>query len=864
MADPHPPETQPPSNPPKKEARILTRAEFTEGKQIGKGTFAEVFKVKRLSDGKKFALKQLEKSRLVQLNKTKIAVHESRIMQTLRHPNIIQLYAAFSDAKYLYFLLELGVGTLQNLETTVLNLQTIKFCAAEILDAIDYIHRHKYIHRDLKPENILIGVTGHMKITDFGSAVQSDNVGDNITLEVTNESLVGTPLYVSPEVLNGNKATAASDMWAFGCILYFLYASRPPFSGQTHYLLFKNITEGVYSFDLPDVTPADGVRPSFDPQARDLIENILRLDPLQRLTVAQAKAHPYFADTDFAKLRDTIPSTLQDFSAQPSPPSTPHIFISQPPRTESMSDFQDYVGKRQVKRVLLKDTGQNTPLLMSPRVRNAGTYGVSLPDLQNQQWMPLSPTMVHPIGWRVKSPDQPFKPAFPPLPTIDSAVTFTQTSSQQPITPTTSPQLTDVDVPPISLSPQMMNRTQKPLSRQNSLSRSLVVTPFTTHDEDLPPKPLSANKVQHGFAVRSDRPPTAHQQHPSKSTSNLRRISYSQPIQPFSTPYTLIPSDFSPHTATTDPSPGTVTARVSTDRPTSEFIDSFHKRLQQAREQNGLDTVCLPGHLFLINPVSYQSFQFFESQRLLHQSLADDESGGSSIVDDVGGSISDSDAGFSNIDFVTFEENPAPTIKRYMSKSMRLTPPLPPPSLDSFNHPSTPGMKHSHVPFAEKEQRSHSFNLRPSMRITHPTSKKITFAQLTDPVVIAQNFISTLNPPHPDQTAQFTQFLFPGEQIIYMGLILKRVGLFSKLRQLILTTQYRLLYVDISTNQLKGEIPLRDTTNPETKDLTHFIVHTPNRDYKLEDPNSHAQLWVDLIKAVCVLKTHAAQGQPAQ
>ncbi|KAK2948391.1 putative 3-phosphoinositide-dependent protein kinase 2 [Blattamonas nauphoetae] len=292
LADkPQPPKSR------KNPKQTFSRADFSTGELLGSGTFADVYKVQKLSDGAVFALKVVEKARLRMMKQTQIALRECTIMQSLKHPNIIKLYAAFTDSRNLYFLLELGIGTLQEMKNRPRSILEIKTCAAEILDSIHYLHNRNYVHRDIKPENILISDDHHMKLTDFGSAMSIAETDDPSVKALENETIVGTPLYVAPESISKAETTPASDIWSFGCLLYFLYASYPPFSGSTQYLLFQNIMKGDFTFDSGTTSrgPDPPILP-FDEEAKDLIKQIIVTDPTQRPTVAQIKNHPYFQD----------------------------------------------------------------------------------------------------------------------------------------------------------------------------------------------------------------------------------------------------------------------------------------------------------------------------------------------------------------------------------------------------------------------------------------------------------------------------------------------------------------------------------------------------------------------------------------
>ncbi|KAI9222391.1 kinase-like domain-containing protein [Blastocladiella britannica] len=297
-------------------------ADFDFLTSVGEGSYSTVIKARERSSGRLFAIKMLDKRHIVKEKKVKYVNIEKDVLHHTRHPLVIRLYYTFQDQQSLYFVIELAergelLSYIRKLGS--FDQPATRFYVAEIVTAIEYLHSKGILHRDLKPENILLSKDMHVKLADFGSAkitvplapassassspatpptppappkaasdsptatADADSPPSGIAPS-TGRSFVGTAEYVSPELLNDKSAMPASDVWAIGCILYQLLAGRPPFKGANEYQTFQKILKLEYSFP-----------PGFPPVARDLVEKILVLDPLQRISIAQVKQHPFFS-----------------------------------------------------------------------------------------------------------------------------------------------------------------------------------------------------------------------------------------------------------------------------------------------------------------------------------------------------------------------------------------------------------------------------------------------------------------------------------------------------------------------------------------------------------------------------------------
>ncbi|EGY22631.1 serine/threonine-protein kinase ksg1 [Verticillium dahliae VdLs.17] len=285
--------------------------DFSFGRILGEGSYSTVYLATDRQTLKEYAIKVLEKRHIIKEKKIKyVNIEKDTLNRLTEHPGIVRLYYTFQDENSLYYVLDLCnggelLGVLK--KTGTFDVDCTRFYGAQILDAISYMHSRGVIHRDLKPENVLLDDNMHVKITDFGTAkllktpreLQGPAPAgggplDGSTRDQDGESraasFVGTAEYVSPELLTSKNACKASDLWAFGCIIYQLLAGRPPFKAGTEYLTFQKIVNLEYEFPT-----------GFPAAARDLVERCLVLDPARRLTVEHIKNHEFFDGHPFGK-----------------------------------------------------------------------------------------------------------------------------------------------------------------------------------------------------------------------------------------------------------------------------------------------------------------------------------------------------------------------------------------------------------------------------------------------------------------------------------------------------------------------------------------------------------------------------------
>lgn len=275
-----------------------TVKDFEFGKELGEGSYSTVVLATDKLTSKQYAVKVLDKRHIIKEKKVKYVNIEKHALNRLTNcPGIISLFFTFQDKFSLYFVLDYASkGELLNLIKSygTLNEDCTRHLGAQILEAIKYMHDNGVIHRDIKPENILLDDQYRIKITDFGTArllekrKKGDSVEEEYPVDVRAKSFVGTAEYVSPELLDSKYCGKPGDIWAFGCILYQMVAGKPPFKATNEYLTFQKITKLQYAFSA-----------GFPLILRDLIKQILVLQPSRRATLKQIQEHYFFRDVNF-------------------------------------------------------------------------------------------------------------------------------------------------------------------------------------------------------------------------------------------------------------------------------------------------------------------------------------------------------------------------------------------------------------------------------------------------------------------------------------------------------------------------------------------------------------------------------------
>ncbi|NXC02024.1 STK36 kinase, partial [Orthonyx spaldingii] len=246
---------------------------------IGLGSFGRVYQGRRKHSAQVVALKFIPKMGRSE-KELKNLQREIEIVRDLHHPNIIQMLDSFETAKEVVVVTDYAEGELfQILEDDgSLPEDQVQTIAAQLISALYYLHSHRILHRDMKPQNILLGKDGVVKLCDFGFA----RAMSIHTMVLT--SIKGTPLYMSPELVEERPYDHTADLWSVGCILYELFVGTPPFYTNNIFQLVSLIIKDPVKWPM-----------TMSPVFKSFLQGLLMKDPHQRLSWPELLSHPFIA-----------------------------------------------------------------------------------------------------------------------------------------------------------------------------------------------------------------------------------------------------------------------------------------------------------------------------------------------------------------------------------------------------------------------------------------------------------------------------------------------------------------------------------------------------------------------------------------
>ncbi|CAJ1975683.1 unnamed protein product [Sphenostylis stenocarpa] len=334
----------------RKEAQVMRLGKYELGKTLGEGNFGKVKLTRDTNSGKLFAVKILEKRKIIDLNNTDQIKREISTLKLLKHPNVVRLYEA-------------SKGKLTEDEGRKIFQQ--------LIDGVSFCHNKGVFHRDLKLENVLVDAKGNLKITDFNLSALPQHFRDDGLLHTT----CGSPNYVAPEILaNKGYDGATSDIWSCGVILYVILTGYLPFDDRNLAVLYQKIFKG--DVQIPRW---------LSPGAQNIIKRMLDPNPKTRITMAMIKEHEWFKedytpanpeDEEEGVYIDDEAFSIHDVSLesdQGSPRSPPLINAFKLIGMSSSLDLSGLFEKEDVSERKIRFTSTHTPKVLEERIEDIVT-----------------------------------------------------------------------------------------------------------------------------------------------------------------------------------------------------------------------------------------------------------------------------------------------------------------------------------------------------------------------------------------------------------------------------------------------------------------------------------------------------------
>lgn len=306
-----------------KKEKGMQLGKYDLGRTLGEGNFGKVKLAKNIETGQPFAVKILEKNRIIDLKITDQIKREIATLKLLKHPNVVRLHEVLASKSKIYMVLEYVTGG--ELFDRIASKGKLPEAAGrkmfqQLIDGVSYCHNKGVFHRDLKLENVLVDAKGNIKISDFGLSALPQHFRDDGLLHTT----CGSPNYVAPEILsNRGYDGATSDIWSCGVILYVILTGYLPFDDRNLAVLYQKIFKG------------DAQVPKWlSPGAKNMIKRILDPNPVTRITTADIKADEWFkvgyTPMDSAEEQDDVYIDDAAFSIQKVPsedgsPKSPNL-----------------------------------------------------------------------------------------------------------------------------------------------------------------------------------------------------------------------------------------------------------------------------------------------------------------------------------------------------------------------------------------------------------------------------------------------------------------------------------------------------------------------------------------------------------
>lgn len=312
--------------------------DFVKIRLLGRGAVGRVYLVQQKETGRLYAMKVLSKQEMISKNKVQRVFTERQVLATTRHPLIVSLYYSFQTQSKIYFVMAYCAGgefyrTIKMQPNQCLTEDQMRFYAAEVLLALEYLHFEGFVYRDLKPENVLMHESGHIRLADFDLAKKCVNAVDahvvesimgmpNVAVEPTlvTNSFVGTEEYLAPEVIVGRGYGSSVDWWSFGVLMYEMLYGITPFRGKSRQDTFDRIAKGHVKFP-------EHPHGQVSKECKSLIKKLLVCDPKRRLGyehgAIEIKTHAFFVSINLQLIMNMTPPIIPTFNTTPSDLSGP-------------------------------------------------------------------------------------------------------------------------------------------------------------------------------------------------------------------------------------------------------------------------------------------------------------------------------------------------------------------------------------------------------------------------------------------------------------------------------------------------------------------------------------------------------------
>ena len=245
---------------------------------VARGGMATLYRATDMRDGRAVAIKVPHAEMEADAVLVERFRREQEIGQELDHPGVVKTYAG-EDPSRLYMVVEWVEGRLLRAilnEERRLPIERATDFALQILDALDTMHKHGVVHRDLKPENIMVDEADRIKLIDFGIAMRED--ARRITFVEMSPTL-GTPDYIAPEQVKGQRGDQRSDIYSLGVMLYEMLTGEPPYTGSNPLAVMNERL-------LHDPEPVGRKRKDVSPQLEEILKRALEREPRNRYQTA--------------------------------------------------------------------------------------------------------------------------------------------------------------------------------------------------------------------------------------------------------------------------------------------------------------------------------------------------------------------------------------------------------------------------------------------------------------------------------------------------------------------------------------------------------------------------------------------------